>query len=109
MKKLEDILYKVRIIAIHGNRDVNVRSITIDSRSIINSPPPGEPKGPDYFMNEDGFVVFTAKYLLERGYCCGNGCKNCPYDYKAVSEPRRSKLLEQRKKDGTNHSSTSSE
>ncbi|MFT4153944.1 UDP-N-acetylmuramoyl-L-alanyl-D-glutamate--2,6-diaminopimelate ligase [Parafilimonas sp.] len=34
MKKLEDILYKVRIIAIHGKRDVNVNSITIDSRNI---------------------------------------------------------------------------
>ena len=51
----------------------------------------------DYYFNNDGFVVFTAKYLLERGYCCGNGCKNCPYDYKAVSEPRRTQLLEQRK------------
>lgn len=36
MKKLEDILYKVRIIAIHGSRDVNVNSITIDSRKVNN-------------------------------------------------------------------------
>ncbi|SFQ53203.1 UDP-N-acetylmuramoyl-L-alanyl-D-glutamate--2,6-diaminopimelate ligase [Parafilimonas terrae] len=36
MKKLEDILYKVRIIAIHGSRDVNVNSITIDSRKVHN-------------------------------------------------------------------------
>jgi hypothetical protein len=62
-----------------------------------------------YYFNDDGFVVFTAKYLLERGYCCGNGCKNCPYDYKAVPEPGRSKLLKQRNKDETNHSSTSLE
>ncbi len=34
MKKLEDILYKVRIIAIHGNRSVQVNSITIDSRKV---------------------------------------------------------------------------
>ena len=34
MKKLEDILYKVRIIAIRGNRDVAVKAITIDSRKI---------------------------------------------------------------------------
>jgi len=62
----------------------------------------GHPKEADeYYTNKEGFVVFTAKYLLERGYCCGNGCKNCPYDYKAVPEPRRSKLLEQRKKDGS--------
>jgi len=60
--------------------------------------PPGKPEGADYYFNDEGFVVFTAKYLLERGYCCGNGCKNCPYDYKAVPEPKRSQLLEQRKK-----------
>ncbi len=36
MKRLEDILYKVRIIAIHGSRDVNVNSITIDSREVSN-------------------------------------------------------------------------
>lgn len=47
------------------------------------------------------FAPLTADYLLERGYCCGNGCKNCPYDYKAVPEPRRSKLLEQRKNNST--------
>lgn len=36
MKKLEDILYKVRIVAIHGNREVNANSITIDSRKVDN-------------------------------------------------------------------------
>lgn len=34
MKKLEDILYKVRIIAIHGNRNVDINTITIDSRKV---------------------------------------------------------------------------
>jgi len=34
VKKLEDILYKVRIIAIRGNRDVAVKAIVIDSRKI---------------------------------------------------------------------------
>ena len=64
--------------------------------------PEGEPEGADYYFNNDGLVVFTAAYLLERGYCCGNGCKNCPYDYKAVPEPKRSKLLEQRRNDEAN-------
>lgn len=50
-------------------------------------------EGEDYYVNEDGRVVFTAKYLLERSYCCGNGCRHCPYDYKAVAEPKRSYLL----------------
>ena len=34
MKKLEDILYKVRITAIHGSRNAEVKSITIDSRKV---------------------------------------------------------------------------
>lgn len=51
----------------------------------------------DYYCNDSGLVVFTEKYLLDRGYCCGNGCKHCPYDYKAVPEPKRSYLLEKRR------------
>ena len=35
-------------------------------------------EGIHYYL-EDGRVVFTTKYLKERGYCCGTGCKNCPY------------------------------
>ncbi|MEI8279068.1 MAG: DUF5522 domain-containing protein [Bacteroidota bacterium] len=34
-----------------------------------------------------------AKYLLERGFCCGKACKHCPYDFKNVEEPVRSRLL----------------
>lgn len=26
-----------------------------------------------------GLFVLTAQYLLERGYCCDNGCRHCPY------------------------------
>ena len=51
----------------------------------------------DYFFSSDGLVVFTAEYLLERGYCCGNGCVNCPYDYKNVPEPKKTELLKRRK------------
>lgn len=48
--------------------------------------------GEDYYINEDGLYVLTAKYHLDRGYCCGNGCKHCPFDYEAVPEPKRSEL-----------------
>lgn len=34
--------------------------------------------GEDYYL-EDGRYVFTAKYHLKRGYCCGNKCRHCPY------------------------------
>ena len=50
-------------------------------------------EGEDYYINEQGFMVLTEKYLRERGFCCGYGCLNCPYDYQNVEEPRRSELL----------------
>ena len=50
----------------------------------------------DYYLNENGLLVFTKKFLLERGYCCGSGCKHCPYDYEAVPQPKRSVLLAKR-------------
>jgi len=53
-------------------------------------------EGEDYYINEQGLLTFTSKYLLDRGYCCGNGCKHCPYDFEAVPEPKRSLLLEKR-------------
>ncbi len=50
-------------------------------------------EGTDYYFNEAGYIVLTEKYHLEKGFCCGNGCKHCPYDYEAVPEPKRSDLL----------------
>lgn len=50
----------------------------------------------DYYLNEKGLLVFTKKFLLERGYCCGSGCKHCPYDYEAVPQPKRADLLTKR-------------
>jgi len=35
----------------------------------------------DFYLSEDGYKVFTKKYLLKRGYCCLNGCKHCPYGF----------------------------
>ncbi len=35
-------------------------------------------EGKDYY-NQDGAMVFTAGYLKRRGYCCGSGCRHCPY------------------------------
>lgn len=35
-------------------------------------------EGIDYYF-ENGLMVLTAHFLLKRGYCCGNGCRHCPY------------------------------
>lgn len=50
-------------------------------------------EGKDFYYNQQGYLVFTESYHLSRGYCCGNGCMHCPYDYDRVAEPRRSQLL----------------
>ncbi len=52
-------------------------------------------EGVHYYFNEAGYVVLTEKYHLERGYCCGNGCRHCPFRFENVPEPRRSELLKQ--------------
>jgi len=50
-------------------------------------------EGEDFYYNEDGLFVFTQKYHLSKGFCCGNGCKHCPYDFINVPEPKRNELL----------------
>lgn len=42
-----------------------------------------------FYTNESGMFVMTRQYLLQRGYCCGNGCLHCPYEYKNVLNPER--------------------
>lgn len=36
--------------------------------------------GPGDFYLEGQSIVFTASYHRRRGYCCGSGCRHCPYD-----------------------------
>ena len=38
-------------------------------------------EGEDFYW-EGKYIVFTAKYLQKRGYCCESGCRHCPYGYK---------------------------
>ena len=49
------------------------------------------------FYYEDGYIVFTEKYHLQKGFCCGNGCRHCPFNYEDVPELKRSQLLSLRK------------
>lgn len=36
-------------------------------------------EGLHYHIDEKGKWVFTSYFLLNRGYCCHSGCRNCPY------------------------------
>lgn len=58
-------------------------------------------EGEDYYLNEKGLITFTEKYHRARGYCCGSGCRHCPFNYESVPEPKRSWLLEQKKGSNT--------
>ena len=40
----------------------------------------------DYYFSDEGYLVFTAQYHRKRGYCCGSGCRHCPYGQEAVKK-----------------------
>jgi len=46
-------------------------------------------EGVDYTMSPQGYRIMTEFYLVKRGYCCSNGCLNCPYSPKAVKGNRK--------------------
>ena len=48
----------------------------------------------DYYKDEQGFIVFTEKHHLKRGFCCQNGCRHCPY----VFNPKTGKFNEEKRK-----------
>lgn len=52
-----------------------------------------------HYYYEDGYTVFTEKYHIDKGFCCGHACRHCPYDYESVPEPKRSIALEMRNAD----------
>lgn len=43
-------------------------------------------EGRDYYWDA-GKMVLTARFLSERGYCCANGCRHCPYGDSGRGEP----------------------
>lgn len=45
-------------------------------------------QGIDYYFNEQGLMVFTAAYHLNRGYCCKNKCKHCPWDFRKANHQK---------------------
>tara|TARA_B100000767_G_scaffold268939_1_gene290017 strand:- start:79 stop:267 length:189 start_codon:yes stop_codon:yes gene_type:complete len=43
----------------------------------------------DYYLSEEGYIVFTEVYHLKRGFCCKSACKHCPYDFKKSEKLRK--------------------
>ena len=56
-----------------------------------------------YYL-ENGKVVFTPNYHIERGDCCGSGCRHCPYDPKHLKGNTKLDMLWQK----INHQNTKS-
>jgi hypothetical protein len=52
-------------------------------------------EGEHFYYNEQGYMVLTAKYHLDNGNCCGNGCLNCPYDHINVPEAKRKAIRQE--------------
>ena len=42
-------------------------------------------EGLDYQIDAAGRWMLSRWYLLKRGECCGNACRNCPYGHAAVT------------------------
>jgi len=45
--------------------------------------PPKPVEGIDFYF-ENGFLVMTEAYHKKRGYCCGSGCRHCPFEHENV-------------------------
>jgi len=55
-------------------------------------------EGLDYYL-DNGSVIMTEEYHINRGYCCGSGCRHCCYwpRYQRGNQLVREELI---KKDG---------
>ena len=49
------------------------------------------------FYYEGPYLVFTEKFLRDRGYCCESGCRHCPYGFR--KDARNDAPAEGEKKD----------
>ena len=45
----------------------------------------------EYYLTPEGYIVFTEKYHLKRGYCCQSGCRHCPWNYNAKKADKNNK------------------
>jgi len=41
----------------------------------------------DYYFDGPN-LVFTAVFHRKRGYCCGSGCRHCPFGFQEQEQPK---------------------
>ncbi|KAJ2835489.1 hypothetical protein FBU31_001611 [Coemansia sp. 'formosensis'] len=44
-----------------------------------------------YIDPATGYMVFTELSHRDRGYCCGNKCRHCPFEHDNVGKPEQLK------------------
>lgn len=47
------------------------------------------PADTELYYWENGLIVFTEAYHLQRGYCCQSGCRHCPWKFKKGAKAAR--------------------
>lgn len=58
--------------------------------SVFDSEKNDDPvEGIDYVISPVGYRIMTEYFLVKRGYCCSNGCQNCPYEPRAIKGNRK--------------------
>lgn len=58
----------------NGRYDMEYKKVVEDR--IKNN---GKLKDDEYYLMDNGLLIFTEIYHIRRGYCCGLKCKHCPY------------------------------
>ena len=48
-----------------------------------------------YTDPETGYSVFTELAHQQRGYCCGSGCRHCPYNHANVKDKNKTSRIQQ--------------
>lgn len=44
-----------------------------------------------HYYLENGKIVFTEQYHINRGFCCGKGCRHCAYEPKHIKGNKKLK------------------
>lgn len=51
----------------------------MESKPPAAAPKPSPKLSAEDFYYDGPYLVFTEAYHRKRGYCCGSGCRHCPY------------------------------
>jgi hypothetical protein len=50
-----------------------------------------------HYYLEEGRVIFTPLYHINRGTCCGNSCRHCPYEPKHIKGNKNHEKIQNKK------------